>query len=201
MTELTNPLECGLNRYVSFTKGCYIGQEVIARLDAYDKISKHMVGIRSETEIPINGSTGDVKLLADNKECGFVTSSCISDKFGNIGLGFVKTIFLDYEKPYILSYGGNSFKCEIMKLPLTSKRVNQAVKDCLDDAIYSFSKAIELPTKNLLYWFHGDRISKHFGDVEDAKLNPETFGTRGLIKILNRIYHVIIFLSTLLLFL
>ena len=46
MTDETNPLECGLKQYVSFTKGCYIGQEVIARLDTYDKISKHMVGFK-----------------------------------------------------------------------------------------------------------------------------------------------------------
>ncbi|MFI5211755.1 MAG: glycine cleavage T C-terminal barrel domain-containing protein, partial [Ignavibacteria bacterium] len=121
MTELTNPLECGLNRYVSFTKGCYIGQEVIARLDAYDKISKHMVGIRSEIEIPIGGSKGDVKLLADNKECGFVTSSSISDKFGNIGLGFVKTIFLNYDKPYDIKINENLLKCRITKLPFDNE--------------------------------------------------------------------------------
>jgi len=49
--------------------------------------------------------------------------------------------------------------------------------------------------------FSRDRISKHFVDVKDAKLNIETFGTRGLIKILSRIYHLIIFLSLLVLFL
>lgn len=121
MTELANPLECGLNRYVSFTKGCYIGQEVIARLDAYDKISKHMVGIRSGGEIPIGGKTGEVKLQVDDKECGFVTSGCISGKFGNIGLGFVKTIFLNFDKPYKVIYGGRSVDCRITKLPFENE--------------------------------------------------------------------------------
>ncbi len=51
MTNETNPLECGLEKYVSFTKGCYIGQEVIARLDTYDKISKHMVGFKIEKRL------------------------------------------------------------------------------------------------------------------------------------------------------
>ena len=90
---------------------------------------------------------------------------------------------------------------EIMKLTLNTKGVNQAAKEYMEDTIYCFSKAIELPTKNLLYWFRGDRISKHFGDVEDAKLNIETSGTRSLIKIISRIYHVLIFLSLLVLFL
>jgi len=90
---------------------------------------------------------------------------------------------------------------EIMKLSLNIEGVNQPAKDYLDDAIYSFSKAIKLPAKNFLSLFNRDRISKHFVDVEDAKLNIETFGRHGLIKILSRIYHVIIFLSLILLFL
>jgi folate-binding protein YgfZ len=115
MTDFTNPLECGLNSYVSFTKGCYIGQEVIARLDAYDKINKHMVGVLSEQEIPI------AKISVDGKECGFTTSTAHSQKFGNIGLGFVKTIFLDLEKEYkIKSEDKLEVKlvdCKITELP------------------------------------------------------------------------------------
>jgi len=90
---------------------------------------------------------------------------------------------------------------EIMKLSLNTEGVNQPAKDYLDDAIYSFSKAIELPAKYFLSLFSRDRISKHFDDIENAKLNIETTGTRGLIKILSQIYHVLIFLSTLMLFL
>jgi len=90
---------------------------------------------------------------------------------------------------------------EITELSLNTEGVNQAAKDYLDAVKYSFSKVIDLPVKNFLSLFSRDRISKHFVDVKDAKLNIETFGTRGLIKILSRIYHVIIFLSLLVLFL
>lgn len=38
-----NPLESGLQGSVSFTKGCYIGQEVVARLDSYDKVQRALV--------------------------------------------------------------------------------------------------------------------------------------------------------------
>jgi tRNA-modifying protein YgfZ len=117
MSELTNPLECGLNKYVSFTKGCYIGQEVIARLDAYDKINKHLVGVISEQPVNLTGQIGDVKFSADNKECGFVSSAAISEKYGNIGLGFVKTIFLDYSKDYFVKSGDNFIKSKIVNLP------------------------------------------------------------------------------------
>ncbi|MBZ0203846.1 MAG: hypothetical protein IT281_09005 [Ignavibacteria bacterium] len=117
MTNLTNPLECGLNKYVSFTKGCYIGQEVIARLDAYDKINKHMIGFYSKKKILLTKKTGDAKITLDGKECGFVTSSAHSDKQGNIGLGFIKTIFLDYTKDYKIRFEDKLSDCKIIKLP------------------------------------------------------------------------------------
>ena len=37
-----NPLEAGLNGSIDFSKGCYIGQEVIARLDTYQKVQKQL---------------------------------------------------------------------------------------------------------------------------------------------------------------
>jgi folate-binding protein YgfZ len=48
INDLTNPYEAELISNVSFTKGCYIGQEVIARLDTYDKIQRELVILRSE---------------------------------------------------------------------------------------------------------------------------------------------------------
>ena len=116
MTLLTNPLECGLNKYVSFTKGCYIGQEVIARLDAYDKINKHMTGIKLNSNEPVEFSN-QFKITLDAKECGFVTSSVYSGKYGSIGIGFVKTIFLDYSKAYKLRNNDIELDCRIVKLP------------------------------------------------------------------------------------
>ncbi|MBE2219127.1 MAG: hypothetical protein IAE90_13035 [Ignavibacteria bacterium] len=116
MTDLTNPLECGLNKYVSFTKGCYIGQEVIARLDAYDKISKHMVGIKLESTKDTLPAYGD-KITLEGKECGFVTSAIVSEKHGPIALGFVKTIFLDHSKEYAVKHNDTLIECSLVKLP------------------------------------------------------------------------------------
>jgi folate-binding protein YgfZ len=45
LTEEVNPLEAGLEKFVSFTKGCYIGQEVIARLDTYKKLQKRLMDV------------------------------------------------------------------------------------------------------------------------------------------------------------
>ncbi len=46
LTEEANPLEVGLHEAVSFSKGCYVGQEVVARLNTYDKVSRFLAGLR-----------------------------------------------------------------------------------------------------------------------------------------------------------
>lgn len=47
-----NPLEAGLIGAIDFAKGCYIGQEVIARLDTYQKVQKHLALLRFPANIP-----------------------------------------------------------------------------------------------------------------------------------------------------
>ncbi|MCK7521806.1 MAG: hypothetical protein MZV64_31060 [Ignavibacteriales bacterium] len=44
MNDLHTPHDVGLMNFVNTTKGCYIGQEVIARLDTYDKVQKSLCG-------------------------------------------------------------------------------------------------------------------------------------------------------------
>jgi folate-binding protein YgfZ len=58
---LGNPLELGLRSVVDFAKGCYIGQEVVARLDAYDKVQRRLVRLTANTSL----SPGDAVRLAD----------------------------------------------------------------------------------------------------------------------------------------
>jgi len=116
MTSDTNPLECGLNKYVSFTKGCYIGQEVIARLDTYDKISKHLVKLEISNDLLSSIKPGELKINVENKECGFVTSYYYAKDKGNYGLGFVKTAFLDFEKKYKIKYKEQEIDCKIAKI-------------------------------------------------------------------------------------
>lgn len=45
LTERTNPWEARLDAAVSLAKGCYLGQEVVARLQAYDKVQRLLVGL------------------------------------------------------------------------------------------------------------------------------------------------------------
>jgi folate-binding protein YgfZ len=83
-----NPLEAGLESLVSFTKGCYIGQEVIARLDTYQKVQKKFTGFIFERR-PIAPAG---KIFSGETEVGWITSSCWSWKLNRqIALGYLRT--------------------------------------------------------------------------------------------------------------
>jgi len=51
-----NPLETGLKNFISFDKGCYVGQEVIARLHNYKKVSREIIYFKSNEMYKINDS-------------------------------------------------------------------------------------------------------------------------------------------------
>lgn len=89
ITEQINPLEASLDRYVSFTKGCYIGQEVIARLDTYDKLQKRLTGVVLEDIGQTTPSAG--KLFVTGEEVGFTTSHSWSFQISqSVALGYIK---------------------------------------------------------------------------------------------------------------
>jgi folate-binding protein YgfZ len=87
--ERVNPLEAGLVRFVSFTKGCYIGQEVIARLDTYKKVQRKLTGFLFPEGYQ-NDSPGS--LFADEVEVGWTTTHAHSHQLGKqIALGYLKS--------------------------------------------------------------------------------------------------------------
>ena len=84
-----NPLEAGLIGAIDFTKGCYIGQEVIARLDSYQKVQKYLVTLAFAPDAEV--STGS-NLGHEGKIVGIVTSVTSVPSTGQaIGLGYVRT--------------------------------------------------------------------------------------------------------------
>jgi folate-binding protein YgfZ len=87
LTEDYNPWEAGLGRAIHMDKGCYIGQEVIARLDTYDKIKQHLVGLRLPAgDLPAPGQP----LRDDRREVGRITSTAYSPTLGPIALAYVR---------------------------------------------------------------------------------------------------------------
>lgn len=88
LNDFYNPLEARINYLVDFKKGCYIGQEVIARLDTYDKVQKYLMGICFPEPIDVNEN---FSLIDDKKnEIGKITSTAYSPRIRkNIALGYV----------------------------------------------------------------------------------------------------------------
>jgi len=82
INDAYNPLECGLRESISFTKGCYIGQEVIARLDTYGKLRRSLAAVR--TGELLHGVP--LKLLKNGAEAGMLTS-LTGSAFGGAYLG------------------------------------------------------------------------------------------------------------------
>ena len=92
MTDATIPLEAGIeHRAISFTKGCYVGQEIIIRVlhRGGGRVAKKLVALRIEGASAARGST----LLADDREIGEVTSAADSPRLGSIALGYVHRDF------------------------------------------------------------------------------------------------------------
>lgn len=85
LTEDYNPLEVGLWRAVSFSKGCYIGQEIVARLDTYQKLKQQLWGLKLSAPV-----TANTPLTLDNSDVGIVTSVTMTPD-GPFALGFVRT--------------------------------------------------------------------------------------------------------------
>jgi folate-binding protein YgfZ len=86
MDAETMPQEAGINeRAVSFTKGCYVGQETVARLHYRGKPNRHLRGLRL-SEPAERGS----EITLDGKAVGRLASTCVSPRLGPIGLALVR---------------------------------------------------------------------------------------------------------------
>ena len=89
MGEPYNPLEAGLIGSIDFAKGCYIGQEVIARLDTYKKVQKYLTMLRFNPEATVEEGS---LLELGGQRVGLVTSVARIPTTGElIGLGYVRT--------------------------------------------------------------------------------------------------------------
>jgi aminomethyltransferase len=91
----TMPAEAGLvERAVSFTKGCYPGQEPIARLHYRGHANRGLRGLAFKRSLPEPGAA----VVADEREVGRVTSVAESPRFGRIGLAVLRREVADRQK-------------------------------------------------------------------------------------------------------
>jgi aminomethyltransferase len=89
MDDATVVTETNLDEAVSYTKGCYVGQEIIARIKYRGHVAKKLRGLLFDG--PISLEAPAVIISSDDKEIGRVTSTTISPHLGRrIALGYLK---------------------------------------------------------------------------------------------------------------
>jgi folate-binding protein YgfZ len=91
MTETTIPLEANLEHAINYKKGCYIGQEVIARATYRGQMNKKLVGLALGTLSP----AVKTELQLEGKKVGWLTSVVFSPRRGqHLALGYVRRDYL-----------------------------------------------------------------------------------------------------------
>jgi folate-binding protein YgfZ len=85
LTDDYNPLEAGLGQTISLNKGCYIGQETIARLNAYKGVKQRLWGVKLASFASVN-----TNITLDGNKIGVLTS-CVETATGIFGLAYIKT--------------------------------------------------------------------------------------------------------------
>jgi folate-binding protein YgfZ len=84
--ESNLPEEVGLSEAISSTKGCYVGQEVVARLRTYGRVNRRLVGFRFPNQ-PVSEGTVFRNPEKPDHLLARVSSAADSPRFGRIGLG------------------------------------------------------------------------------------------------------------------
>jgi folate-binding protein YgfZ len=89
LTEEIIPTEANLeSSVIDYSKGCYIGQEVISRIKMSGQTNKRLCGLITTSETPLPSGA---RLWIETKDVGWITSACRSSRLGSqIALGFVK---------------------------------------------------------------------------------------------------------------
>lgn len=94
MDKHTIPLEAGIGpRAISFTKGCYVGQEVIIRVmhRGQGRVAKRLVRLQVPGGVPEPGAT----VVDGNREIGVVTSAARSSRLGPVALAYLHRDFVE----------------------------------------------------------------------------------------------------------
>ena len=79
------PQEARLNEAIDYQKGCYLGQETVARIHYRGQVKRVLSGLRAEFPLTIGA-----KLISSDNEVGRVTSSAVSPRLGSIALAYVR---------------------------------------------------------------------------------------------------------------
>jgi tRNA-modifying protein YgfZ len=120
LEERTIPEETGLvAATVSFTKGCYTGQELVARIDSRGgNVPRRLRGVVSAGEEPAEMAVGQA-VTADGREIGRLTSVAVSPVHGPVALAYIKR---GNEPPVRAQLDGEGAEVDVVALPLARDR-------------------------------------------------------------------------------
>ena len=132
MDETTVVLETGLDEAVSFTKGCYIGQEIIARIHWRGHVAKRLAGLSLSGAEPV---PRDSRLISeDGKEVGRVTSSTFSPQLGHaIALGYVKYDYLRAGTRLLVRAPEEEREARLTELPFVRSSWDAVSREAAED--------------------------------------------------------------------
>lgn len=113
LSEDYTPLEIGLEPAISDSKGCYTGQEVIARQITYDKVTRSLCGLRLDGQV----NPGD-QVKVEDKFVGNITSTAWSPRFGDISLAILKRPYFELGSHVVVGeVDGESIEARVVPLP------------------------------------------------------------------------------------
>ncbi len=117
MNETTVVLETGLDDAVNFKKGCYVGQEIIARIHFRGHVAKKLTGILLEAEGAIKPED-KIKNADGTKEIGRITSAAFSPKLNTtVALGIVRYEHLANGTDILVVSDEKELKAKVVDLP------------------------------------------------------------------------------------
>ena len=116
LRDTTIPAESGLvPETVDFTKGCYVGQELVARIHSRGgNVPRHLRGLRSSDGV---GLPAGAEILSGDKTVGEVTSSVTSPALGPVALAYVHRS-IDPPADAVVSGDGSFIPVEVLEVPL-----------------------------------------------------------------------------------
>ena len=112
LTEDYTPFEVGLEETVSSTKGCYTGQEVLARQVTYDKVANQLVGLRLDRPVEAGAA-----IRSEGSRVGAVTSAAESPRFGPIALAVVRRGVIESSSRLTVEAASGEVNAMIAALP------------------------------------------------------------------------------------
>ena len=120
LTEDVTPLEAGLRRFCDDQKGCYTGQEIIARQITYDKVASHLVGLLPDDLVTARSHIQAVGEGAA-QGIGWVSSAAHSVTLDRpIALAFVRRAFSAPGTRVVVKSGDRSVAAEVAALPFVA---------------------------------------------------------------------------------